>query len=205
MQPHGDDGTGDRLCLHDQSSDGLTCRRRPRAQQGPISARHNRTRYRTRAESSAAVRPQIILIGGYAGSEKTEFGRAFAHQTGWTILDNDTLTRPLIQRWLDDLGAPLEDRESPFPNKIRPYEYEALNAAVDENIECGSSSIATAPYLHELTRSLAWSHRTQARADDLNAELSVMWVTCATNTMTLYLRRRAAARDRWKLANWRTY
>ncbi|OOK68654.1 transcriptional regulator, GntR family domain protein [Mycobacterium kansasii] len=62
-------------------------------------------------------------------------------------------------------------------NKIRPYEYEALNAAIEENIECGNSIISTAPYLHELT-DLAWIDRTQARANDLNADLSIVWVTC---------------------------
>ncbi len=149
--------------------------------------------------------PQFVLVGGYAGSGKTEFGRVLARQTGWTILDKDTITRPLVQRWLEDLGASLDDRESPtYMNKIRPYEYEALNAAIEENIECGNSIISTAPYLHELT-DLAWIDRTQARANDLNADLSIVWVTCGADTMNLYLRRRAAARDRWKLANWPTY
>lgn len=151
------------------------------------------------------TRPRMILVGGYAGSGKTEFGRVLARQTGWAILDKDTITRATVQPWLEDLGASLDDRESPtYMTAVRPREYEALRATVEENIECGNSVIATAPYLYELT-DRAWIERTQARADDLGADLSIIWLTCSIETMHLYLRHRAAARDRWKLANWKTY
>src|SRR5690625_4130486 len=49
--------------------------------------------------------PRVILIGGYAGSGKTELGRIIARETGWPILDKDTLTRPVVETALEILGT----------------------------------------------------------------------------------------------------
>ncbi|WP_308076864.1 zeta toxin family protein [Streptomyces hydrogenans] len=37
-------------------------------------------------------RPVLILVGGYAGSGKTELARFFVQLTGWPLLDKDPLT-----------------------------------------------------------------------------------------------------------------
>ena len=44
----------------------------------------------------------LILVGGYAGSGKSEFGSFLSNITGWTLLDKDLLTRPLAEGLLTD-------------------------------------------------------------------------------------------------------
>lgn len=149
--------------------------------------------------------PQVILIGGYAGSGKTELGRILARQTGWPMLDKDTLTRPVVEAALEILELSPNDRESDKYLKIvRPREYEAVIAAAIENIECGNSAIVTAPFIRELG-DLAWINRTRAAFAAFGAKTTVVWVYCDSSTMHMYLRHRGAARDTAKLADWKGY
>ncbi|WP_219824648.1 AAA family ATPase [Nocardia nova] len=151
------------------------------------------------------VRPRAVYVGGYAGSGKSEFARTLARETGWALLDKDTISRPIIEPALEELGSSFEDRESDlYKNKIRPREYEALAAVVDDNIECGISVIATAPFIQEFNDQ-SWIEHTFARAAVANADVTIVWVRCTLDTMLMYLRRRGAARDTWKLTHWDEY
>lgn len=150
-------------------------------------------------------RPQVILIGGYAGSGKTELGRIMARETGWPMLDKDTLTRPVVEAALEVLGQSPNDRESAtYLEKVRPREYEALAAAATENVECGNSAIVTAPFLREFKDS-NWVAKTVARYSDLGASTTLVWVYCDLASMHTYIRHRGAARDAVKLASWDKY
>jgi DNA-binding transcriptional regulator YhcF (GntR family) len=149
--------------------------------------------------------PHVVLIGGYAGSGKTELGRILARETGWPILDKDTLTRPVVEVALEVLGCSPHDRESAtYLDVIRPREYEALMSAMTENVRCGNSAIVTAPFIREL-HDTAWINRVTATCQDMNATLSIVWVHCDATTMHTYLRHRGAARDATKLENWNAY
>src|SRR5262249_5301916 len=122
--------------------------------------------------------PHVLLIGGYAGSGKTELGRILARETGWPMLDKDTLTRPVVEAALEVLGCSPHDRESAtYFNVIRPREYEALMSAMTENVQCGTSAIVTAPFIIEL-RDTAWINRVTATCQDMSATLSIVWVHC---------------------------
>lgn len=148
---------------------------------------------------------RTLLIGGYAGSGKTELGRILARATGWPILDKDTLTRPLVEQSLEALGRPANDRESEvYASKVRPREYEALMGAAYENAECSVATIVTAPFLKEFTDA-SWLERARNRFEDRGVPAEVVWVTCDVETMHTYLRRRGAARDVAKLADWDAY
>jgi DNA-binding transcriptional regulator YhcF (GntR family) len=150
-------------------------------------------------------RKHVVLIGGYAGSGKSELSRILARETGWAMLDKDTLTRPVVERALEALDLSANDRESPvYLNEIRPREYEALSGATLENLQCGNSVIATAPFIREFADA-AWLKRTLDAFDGLNAGVTVVWVYCDTRTMHTYLRGRGAARDAAKLADWTQY
>ncbi|MEV6225366.1 GntR family transcriptional regulator [Nocardia fluminea] len=157
------------------------------------------------AEPVRTSRPQIVYVGGYPGSGKSEFSRVLTRETSWALLDKDTLSRPIIEPALEDLGSTVNDRESPiYLGRIRPREYDALAAVIHENIECGTSVIATAPYLKEFT-DRTWLDRTIAEADSRGADATFVWVRCTLETMHLYLRRRGAARDTAKLDDWSNY
>jgi predicted kinase len=151
------------------------------------------------------VKPYVLLIGGYAGSGKTALGRILARETGWPLLDKDTLTRPVVEAALETLGLPPNDRESAgYLNIVRPREYEALLDATNENVECGNSAITTAPFIREFTDP-AWVGRTQAAFGTMNATAVFVWVYCDAETMNTYLRHRGAARDAAKLSDWAGY
>ncbi len=149
--------------------------------------------------------PKVLMVGGYAGSGKTELGRILARETGWSMLDKDTITRPVVEAALETIGHSPHDRESPeYFNLIRPREYEALIAAATENVACGNSVILTAPFIRELSDA-AWIERTQATFTELNAVTHYVWVYCDEATMHTYVRHRGAARDAAKLADWSGY
>jgi DNA-binding transcriptional regulator YhcF (GntR family) len=149
--------------------------------------------------------PHVVLIGGYAGSGKTELGRILARETGWPMLDKDTLTRPIVETALELLGQSPHDRESDtYLTLIRPREYEALMAAAHENVECGNSAIVAAPFIHEFN-DITWITRMQATFAAMDATTTLVWVYCDPETMRTYLRHRGAARDAAKLGNWPRY
>jgi DNA-binding transcriptional regulator YhcF (GntR family)/predicted kinase len=151
------------------------------------------------------LRPSVLLIGGYAGSGKTELGRIVARATGWPMLDKDTMTRPVVEAALEIAGQPPNDRESEtYLRLIRPREYEATMSATVENVECGNSVIVTAPFLREMGDA-SWIERTQARLATFGAVTELVWVYCDAGTMHGYLRHRSAARDAVKLADWPGY
>ncbi|ASR34034.1 transcriptional regulator [Prauserella marina] len=149
--------------------------------------------------------PHVVLIGGYAGSGKSELGRIVARETGWPLLDKDTLTRPVVEAALEVVGLSPHDRESElYVSTIRPREYESLINAVTENLQCGTGSVVTAPFVREFADP-AWIHRTEATCKDLGATVTFVWLYCDAETMHTYVRHRGAARDAAKLADWSGY
>lgn len=157
------------------------------------------------AERHNARRPQVILIGGYAGSGKTELGRIITRSTGWPMIDKDTTTRSVVEAALELIGESPHDRESrSYLEFIRPAEYEALIATMTENVECGNSAVVTAPFIREFADP-AWCERITAKIQSLGADLHVIWVRCDADSMRTYIRHRGAARDAAKLADWPAY
>ncbi|WP_329073520.1 AAA family ATPase [Amycolatopsis sp. NBC_01480] len=149
--------------------------------------------------------PMVIVVGGYAGSGKTETGRIIARATGWAMLDKDSITRPVVESMLRSLGLDPRDRESEtYLTKIRPAEYESLREVALENVACGNSVIVTAPFTKEL-KDPAWCQRFIADFSAHSAQVRGLWVRCDEESMRTYLRRRGAARDDYKLENWDAY
>lgn len=147
----------------------------------------------------------LTLIGGFAGSGKSEFARFLTSVTGWAVLDKDTLTRPLVERLMISIGGDANDRHtSLYLENARPYEYRCLLDAGMENIRCGVSTVLTAPFLQEFSDE-EWLTRVRNGCVRHNATMSVVWVKCDTDSMRDYVAFRGAARDAWKLANWDEY
>ncbi|WP_236793268.1 GntR family transcriptional regulator [Amycolatopsis sp. GM8] len=149
--------------------------------------------------------PHVVFVGGYAGSGKTELGRIISRETGWALLDKDTLTRPVVEAALESAGYSPYDRESDhYLATIRPREYEALINSMTENLQCGNGSVVTAPFIREFADS-AWVSRVQATASDFGATTTFVWLYCDAETMHTYVRHRGAARDAAKIADWSGY
>ncbi len=151
------------------------------------------------------VAPQVVMIGGYAGSGKTELGRILARETGWPMLDKDTLTRFVVEAALEMQGLSRNDRESEtYLTKIRPAEYDSLLEAMTENLQCGNNSIVTAPFVREFADE-GWIRQRELLCRNLGAQLTIVWVYCDADTMHTYVRHRNAPRDATKLADWDKY
>jgi len=149
--------------------------------------------------------PQVLLVGGFPGSGKSELARVLARLTGWPMLDKDTLTRPVVEAALEILDHSPHDRESPeYVQQIRPREYEVTEAAYLENVECGNSAIVAAPFIREF-QDKPWVDRTTASITARGGVTTMVWVYCDPETMHRYMRQRGAARDSTKLADWPTY
>ncbi|MBO0611106.1 GntR family transcriptional regulator [Myceligenerans salitolerans] len=150
-------------------------------------------------------KPHTFLIGGYAGSGKSELARVLSRLTGSAIVDKDTITRPVVERLLEELGQLPYDRESPaYLEHARPHEYEALLSTIQENADVGLGVIGAAPFIREF-QDPAWIERVSTRLSAAGIGLTLVWVHCDASTMLTYLKRRGAARDTAKLANWGDY
>lgn len=149
--------------------------------------------------------PMLTLVGGYAGSGKTELGRFLSALTGWPLLDKDSLTRPITEGMLTALGADPHDRHtSVYLDKVRPLEYRCLMEAAQDHIECGISTILAAPFIAEMTRE-DWLQRLIYRCRAKRVGVALIWVQCDVESMREYIEFRSAARDAWKLSNWTDY
>jgi transcriptional regulator with XRE-family HTH domain/predicted kinase len=168
--------------------------------------------FEARVLDAAAARPvratgdtSLVLIGGFAGSGKTEFGQLLAAITGWALLDKDALTRPLTESLLLALGADPNDRETDlYKQRVRPLEYRCLLNAAFDNLDNRVSTVLTAPFLKEMP-DLSWLRRIAHRCTAERIDVAVVWVQCDIDSMYAYLQGRGAARDGWKLTHWDDY
>jgi predicted kinase/transcriptional regulator with XRE-family HTH domain len=161
--------------------------------------------WRQRAEFGDAHAPTVLLVGGYAGSGKSEFAKFLGGLTGWPILDKDSLTRPLVDQLLVALGGEANDRSSDlYREKVRPLEYRCLMESAWDNLDCGISTILDAPFLLEFSQS-DWMQRFHNRCKSKRVSVATIWVECDPDSMREYIEFRGAARDIWKMEAWEQY
>ncbi|MGK5545704.1 AAA family ATPase [Streptomyces sp. URMC 127] len=161
--------------------------------------------WRRRHTGGDPHRPHLVMVGGYAGSGKSELAEFISYLTGWPRLDKDSLTRPLVEALLIAHGGDPHDRHSPlYLEKARDAEYQCLMESAFDNVRAGISTVLDAPFLREFSDP-TWMQRTANRCRSFGAELAVIWVQCDHDSMREYITFRSAARDTWKLANWDEY
>nr|WP_283251198.1 AAA family ATPase [Rhabdothermincola salaria] len=145
------------------------------------------------------------MVGGYAGSGKTELAKVLASRTRWALIDKDTLTRPLVEEHAALLCGDPDDRQTDiYLEKIRPLEYRILLDTVNEVLDLGASLVVTAPFLRELRDPDFYDWMDDRRELD-GISVHLVWVHADLDTMRRRLTHRGAGRDRWKLANWDAY
>lgn len=161
--------------------------------------------WRGRAMSGSIATTTLVLVGGYAGSGKTEFARFLGDVSGWAFLDKDSITRRLTERLLTSMDGDPHDRHTDlYLNEVRPLEYKCLMDTANDNIDCGISTILAAPFISELNDG-AWLSRLTNRCKAKGVDVAVIWVRCDVDSMREYIEFRDAPRDAWKLANWDEY
>ncbi|NUS81016.1 MAG: AAA family ATPase [Streptomyces sp.] len=170
-------------------------------------ALHNRVidAWRRHTGGAGVDGPTVVLVGGYAGSGKSEFAKFLGGLTGWPILDKDSLTRPLVDQLLVALGGEAHDRSSKlYLEKVRPLEYRCLMEAAWDNVDCGISTILDAPFISEFSQA-EWMQRFQNRCRSKRVSVATIWVECDAESMREYIEFRGAARDAWKMDSWEDY
>ncbi|SCL36056.1 AAA family ATPase [Micromonospora aurantiaca (nom. illeg.)] len=149
--------------------------------------------------------PLLVVVGGYAGSGKTQLGELLAALTGWPLLDKDTLTRPMTEELLRALGGDPNDRHSDaYLAAVRPIEYRCLLNAAFDQLRHGTSTIVTAPLLREAPDP-RWLDRMRSRFTASQISIATIWVDADIESMYRRLASRDAARDSWKLNHWDAY
>lgn len=155
--------------------------------------------------SDRKTTPTLVLVGGHAGSGKTEFALRLSEISGWCCFDKDVLTRALAQATLIAIGQDANDRQSrEYLEKVRPLEYLALMSSAVFNINHGISTIAAAPFLKEFWDEY-WLNALMATLRRAQANLAVVWIYTDAEMMHYQMQKRDASRDVWKLANWHKY
>jgi hypothetical protein len=102
-------------------------------------------------------------------------------------------------------GCDANDRHSEtYKADVRPLEYQCLLESILANVECGISTVATAPFIAEMT-SPVWMRRLVNRCAAYKVEVTPIWLECDADSMREYIAFRSAARDAWKLSNWTEY
>jgi len=149
----------------------------------------------------AKHKARLLLIGGLAGCGKSTLAKAIARQTGFAILDKDTLTLPLVESLLVSLGSSANDRESNAYASIRPLEYKCLMDTVVENARLGICTIAVAPFIEEAVDPEWYA----AVCDHTDADVLCVWVRASSEVMNKRLVERGLSRDRNKLDGWQEY
>ena len=147
----------------------------------------------------------LVLVAGFAGSGKTEVSKLLSRNLGWTLLDKDTLTRPLVDALGQAVSGDPDDRQSDaYLARIRPLEYECLMSTTWEVLDMGGRVVATAPFVKEFG-DLDWLDDVDLDCQMREVAYRLVWVQCDATTLRKRLTDRGASRDRWKLANWSTW
>lgn len=146
-----------------------------------------------------------MMVGGYAGSGKSELARFLGAVTGWPVLDKDVLTRPMVERMLIELGSDPDDRNSEaYATHVKPREYRCLMRTAWERLESGVSVIVDAPFVAQFADE-EWMRRLSEKCGSRRVASVVVWVACDVDSMFEHVKVRGATRDSWKLQNWDTY
>lgn len=158
-----------------------------------------------RRHGQGSPKPILTIVGGYAGSGKSEFSRFLSDITGWAFLDKDSLTRAMVERLLVSLGGDPHDRHTElYLGEVRPLEYRCLMETAFDNLKVGTSAILSAPFVAELVDP-DWVSRLTNRCAARGIDVAVVWVRCDPDSMREYIEFCGAPRDAWKLKNWETY
>lgn len=98
----------------------------------------------------------VFAVGGLPGSGKTTVGRALATAVGGALLDNDTLTNPLLAQIAALTGAG-DDLDHPsLRGAVRDARYACLRDAGAEVAGVGCSVVLVAPFTAELADPAVW-------------------------------------------------
>lgn len=104
----------------------------------------------------------VIVIGGAPGSGKSSIGKLLARSSGAALLDQDTVTNPLIAQIAALTGAG-DDLDHPsLRGEVRSARYACLRDTAAEISTLGCAVVVVAPFTAELRDPVAWQEFSSA-------------------------------------------
>lgn len=98
----------------------------------------------------------VVVVAGPPGSGKSTIGRTVAAASGAALLDQDTLTNPLMAR-IAVLSGAGDDLDHPsLRGAVRAARYECLRDTAAEIASLGCSVVVVAPFTSEIVDPQAW-------------------------------------------------
>jgi predicted kinase len=149
----------------------------------------------------ALAAPELpsVLLTGWPGSGKSTVGRALARRLGAALVDQDTLTGPLVDVVADLVGVhDLDDVRLAGPT--RAARYETVAAVAEENLRVGTPVVLVAPFSLERRDLHAWE-ALERRLRAAGGRPLLVWLHLDPAAVVDRLRARGAARDVPKLAD----
>lgn len=149
---------------------------------------------------------QLVIITGCAGSGKTTVGKELARQLGYAYIDKDTVTRDFTDFILTKLGSFDGDRESElYRTEVLPIEYRISFKLCREIIDTGCSAILTIPFISQIKDYTRWQSILREAKFKSDVQIKFIWIEHNIDTEKANIRKRAAARDQYKMAHWEEY
>ena len=151
-------------------------------------------------------RPTLWVVLGTAGSGKSTIAKRLATEHAAAYLDKDTMSSRFVEAALVTAGHNPSDREANafYRERILPLEYDSLLDLAGANMSLGRPVVLDAPF----SPYLADPGFLTAAAERFGwppADIEVIRVRIAPETLQRRLRARGLQRDHWKLAHWEQY
>jgi predicted kinase len=140
-----------------------------------------------------------VLLTGWPGSGKSTVGRMLASRLGAALVDQDTVTGPLVSVVAQLVGVDdLDDARLAGPT--RDARYETVAAVAEENLRVGIPVVLVAPFTQERRDLQAWG-ALERRLRAAGGSPLLVWLNLEPTAVVARLQARGADRDLAKLAD----
>lgn len=149
--------------------------------------------------SAMEQKPWVIALTGPPGAGKSTTAAALGRRLGAAVLDQDSMTNPLVDIVADQLGA-TDYSDARLAAVVREARYACLIRAAADCSRAGVSSVLVAPFTAERRDAVAWERFADAvRCGGGRPRLA--WLRIDPIDLVRRLRERSSPRDVNKLAD----
>lgn len=154
------------------------------------------------------MREQLaVAVTGAPGAGKTSTAQELARLLGAALLDLDTLTNPLLDLLVEELGGNGNAYDGVDPAvaaRLRTARYACLLGAAQDCLRTGTPVVLVAPFTAERSDPAAWAALGKQLAA-AGGDPHLAWLRIGADQLGARLRARQAERDRAKLADLEAY